>query len=84
MKPTNNSTWHALEMLAARGRIETALEDGGIEIDSDCKETIIDALCVYVDAAMLDIEEAEARIIAAFLGSMISIRTGAAVGCLPR
>lgn len=84
MKPTDNSTWHALEMLAARSRIETALEDGGIEIDSDCKETIIDALCVYIDCAMLDMEEAETRIIAAFLGSMTSIRTGAAAGPLPR
>lgn len=83
MKPTVNSTWHALEMLAARGRIETALESGGIEIDSDCKETIIDALCVYIDSAMLDIEEAEARIVAAFLGSMPHVDTIAGKG-MPR
>lgn len=84
MKPIVNSTWHALEMLAARGRIETALERGGIQIDSDCRETIIDALCVYIDGALLDLEEAEARIIGAFLGSMTSARADVAAGPLRR
>ena len=61
MKPPINSTWHAFEMLAARHRIETEIENGGIEIDSECRETIVDALYVYVDAALLDLEEAEAE-----------------------
>jgi hypothetical protein len=72
MKSPINSTWHAFEMLAARYRIETEIENGGIEIDSECRETIVDALYVYVDAALLDLEEAEARIITAFLGQVTS------------
>lgn len=60
-------TWSVFELLATRARIETALSAGGFDVDVASRETITDALHVYVDDRSLDIEDAEALIISAFL-----------------
>jgi hypothetical protein len=59
-------TWHALEMLASRSRIECSLLKLGMEINGDCRDLIDQALREFIDSALLDFEDAEARIIAAF------------------
>jgi hypothetical protein len=67
MKESMERTWCVLELLATRARIENALALAGYEIDAESSETIAEALHVFVDNQMLDLEDAEGRILEAFL-----------------
>ena len=63
-------TWRVLELLAAKTRIEETLIASGIQVDAACREGIDRALEVFVEKANLDIEEAEMRVVMAFIDAM--------------